>query len=318
MQDVRSHMRAPCLILALEFVIARLLLASLLATVSAPSLATSNNLLLGMLEEVPGVYAGENNSRKVRVLFARQGLGWIAYKSACDMPKCLAAVVSEYPREVTWFIGLDGRQIGQVVARTPTDFRFYAHIGLQDIVDGKAPLVGKPSYEYGGFGGRELHRPLVAVSQPYFKDPALWKRAKVTSEVRKQGLALLQNHAPKVCREGPTDAEPLVPYTYRSKDLRIRLHRSSSEWSVMTIDVERAYFCEGGAGGGLFDAQTFAVDRTGKVRFLGAGLMLLDAGDYDNDGRSELVFALSLYNRGGYVLFADDFTEQARFEFGYH
>lgn len=35
------------------------------------------------------------------------------------------------------------------------------------------------------------------------------------------------------------------------------------------------------------------------------GLMLLDAGDYDEDGHSELVFALSLYNRGGCVLFSD-------------
>jgi hypothetical protein len=55
-----------------------------------------------------------------------------------------------------------------------------------------------------------------------------------------------------------------------------------------------------------------------SARFLGAGMWLVDAGDYDNDGKSEVLFSIDQYNRGGYILFYDDFKKQAVFEFSYH
>jgi hypothetical protein len=51
---------------------------------------------------------------------------------------------------------------------------------------------------------------------------------------------------------------------------------------------------------------------------LGNGIWLVDAGDYDNDGKSELVFSIDRYNQGGYELFYDDFKKHATFEYGYH
>jgi hypothetical protein len=55
-----------------------------------------------------------------------------------------------------------------------------------------------------------------------------------------------------------------------------------------------------------------------QVRFLSSNMWLVDAGDYDNDGKSELVFSIDDYNRGGYKLFYDDFKQEAVFEFNYH
>jgi hypothetical protein len=180
------------------------------------------------------------------------------------------------------------------------------------------PLLWASLPTNSGFGGHQLHRPLVTDSKPYFKDPALWKRIEITSEVQKRALALLREHVPELCKLRPSDEESLVPFHYDANDLAVLAHRSNSGWLVMTINVQGAYYCDGGEGDGSFDVQAFAINSNGKAQFLGAGLMLLDAGDYDSDGQSELMFALSLYNRGGYVLFSNDFTEQARFEFGYH
>ena len=45
---------------------------------------------------------------------------------------------------------------------------------------------------------------------------------------------------------------------------------------------------------------------------------LVDAGDYDHDGKSEVLFTIEDYNRGGYRLLYDDFQKQALFEFSYH
>jgi hypothetical protein len=290
----------------------------LLGTVSVAVAAQDDAVLLGALEDIPGVYAGQSNSRKVRILFTSKDSKWTAYPSECSDPDCLRTITNQYPQDVNWFVVLDGRKIGEVMARTPKDFGFYAYIGLQDIISGTAPVIGKRSYEFSGFGGGDVYRPLVAVSKPYFKDPALWKRAKVTSEIRKQAYTLLRDKGPSLCKEGPSDEQPLVPLRYGTEDLGIRAHRSKDGWLIMTITLKGAYYCNGGDGDGLLDAQTFAVNPAGTARLLGAGLVLVDAGDYDGDGRSELMFALSLYNRGGYVLFSDDFTEQARFVFSYH
>ena len=62
----------------------------------------------------------------------------------------------------------------------------------------------------------------------------------------------------------------------------------------------------------------FIVDRSGAAKFLGSDLLLVDAGDYDGDGRTELVFRKSGYDYDGYVLFFDGFARSAEFGWSYH
>ena len=47
-------------------------------------------------------------------------------------------------------------------------------------------------------------------------------------------------------------------------------------------------------------------------------MWLVDAGDYDNDGSSELIFSIDDYDLGGYKIFYDKFEKHTAFEFGYH
>lgn len=112
--------------------------------------AGSNVIYLGMVEDVPGVYVGESHSTKVRVLFSYQNNHWKAFKSDCEDSACLTKITSSFPKKLTWFIGLHGHLLGKVVARTPKKFNFYSDIGLQDIIKGHAPVVGKASDEYSG------------------------------------------------------------------------------------------------------------------------------------------------------------------------
>jgi len=46
--------------------------------------------------------------------------------------------------------------------------------------------------------------------------------------------------------------------------------------------------------------------------------MLLDVGDYDKDGKSEVLFWSSGYNEDGYVLYYDDFRKKVPFKWHYH
>lgn len=280
--------------------------------------AGDDDIYFGMVEDVPGVYYGEGNNTKVRVLFSYKAKKWQAYKSDCEDSDCLSNITNSYPKEVTWFIGLDGRQVGKVTAKTPKKFEFYSHIGHQTIAEGDAPTIGKASNEFSGFSGKVVHRPLVAVSKPYFQDPQKWKRHQATPELTKQALAIVRKHAPALCKAGKEETSPLIPLHLTQAHLNIRSHKSTDGRLLLMVSINDAYYCDGGAGDGLYDPQMFAIDSAGKTHYLGSGLKLVDAGDYDGDGVSELVMSLSRYNRGGYVLFSNLFVEVARFEFSYH
>jgi hypothetical protein len=50
----------------------------LLVLISGAARGSAQNLALGMLEHVPGAYAGEPNSHGVRVLFQKNATDWEA------------------------------------------------------------------------------------------------------------------------------------------------------------------------------------------------------------------------------------------------
>jgi hypothetical protein len=58
--------------------------------------------------------------------------------------------------------------------------------------------------------------------------------------------------------------------------------------------------------------------RIGGRALPGNELLLIDAGDYDGNGRSELVFRKSSYDYDGYVIYFDDFAKSAEFGWTYH
>jgi hypothetical protein len=54
------------------------------------------------------------------------------------------------------------------------------------------------------------------------------------------------------------------------------------------------------------------------VHPLGPNSGLVDAGDYDRDGKSDLLFWYSGYNNDGFTLFYDGLTKHVDFRWSYH
>jgi hypothetical protein len=289
----------------------------LLVMASTAATSSAQRVALGILEDVPGAYAGAPNSRRVRVLFEKNGNEWRAFPSECSDETCLKTVSSKYPDEVTWTIAFDGRDIGRLMARTPKEFDSYSHLGLQEVISkGPVPTVGKRSAEYGGFGGAAVYRPLVAVSQPYFKDPESWKPSQLPAEVIRLVRQRFRKKFPTVsnCTSRADGAEKLWPY--KDENIRIlKTYSSNRHWSVAQVRL-REYRCDGPPDDPFLD-YWFAISPANEITLLDNGMWLVDAGDYDNDGKSELVFSIDRYNRGGYELFYDDFEKHVSLEFGY-
>jgi hypothetical protein len=280
--------------------------------------ASEPTTILGVLEDVSGHYVGQPNFRGVRVLFQKKGSDWQSFPSSCPDQACLKTIASEYPPAVTWTIGFSGRSLGRVTGRTLREFGAYADVGLQEITSqGEIPTIGKRSEEYGGFIGSPVFRPLIADSQPNFKDFESWMPSRPSSEVTAALRLRFRAKFPEVsnCTSGERDAEK--PWAYRDTDIKIiKAYSSNRSWSVVQM-LLAGYRCDGPLEG-AFVNQWFAIGPRREIRFLGEAMWLVDAGDYDNDGKSEVVFSISGENRGGYALFYDDFKRHAVFEFSYH
>lgn len=279
----------------------------------------AQGFILGVLEDVPGVYVGEPNVRRVRIIFQKNGSDWSAFHSDCPDQTCLKTITSEFPAVVRWNVGFDGRSLGQITGRTPSEFKFYAHVGLQEITSGATvPTVGKRSPEFGGFTEASVYRPLIANSQPYLTDPEAWKPSQLPVDVTRLFRQQFLRKFPKLCRISK-DETKVEPFQYRDEDVEVvKTYASSKRWRIARLRLLDAVDCNDVEAGFQIDDPWFALDPQGGFHYLGSGMWLVDAGDYDNDGRSELVFSIDRENRGGYELFYDDFKKHVAFEFSYH
>jgi len=177
--------------------------------------------------------------------------------------------------------------------------------------------MGKRSTEFGGFTDASVYRPLVANSRPYFKDPESWKSAQPTADLVKLLRQHFRKKFPAVSNCADPDENVGRPWPYRDEDIKIlKTYGSRNNWFVAQVRLEE-YKCDGPAGRPFVD-QWFAVSPGLEIQFLGSAMWLVDAGDYDNDGSSELIFSIDDYDLGGYKIFYDKFEKHTAFEFGYH
>jgi len=273
---------------------------------------------LGVLEDTPGHYSGDPNYRSVRVVFFKDGDNWKAFPNDCGDQKCLYSVAAQFPEAVKWTIAFDGRNIGQVTTSNPDHFEFYGDIGQQKIRSTESiPTISKPSQKFAGFLGGSVSRPLVAISKPYFRDPEQWKPAQLASEMVKVLRSEFRKKFPKVSNCDNPEANNEKPWPYQDDNIKIiKAYSSSANWSVAQLRLED-YRCDGPSDDAFLD-QWFSISPAREIRFLDKAMWLVDAGDYDNDGESEIVFSVNDYDRGGYRLFYDHFRKQAAFEFSYH
>jgi hypothetical protein len=276
-------------------------------------------LTIGVLEERPGGTTSEAARFIVRAVFQKDGDVWKSLEPACNDQSCLASSPASFPASVDWTVVHHGGTRGSVRATTPAAWQLYADVGSQELDAGvAAPTIGERTREFAGNHDVPLYRPLLAASAPVAADPDAWKAAAVpaksTAAIRVAFRGLFANVV-NCATDGGTDAKAL---SYQDGDIAISKGAAAvNGWSVATAQLT-GYRCDGPWDDTAFAPQTFAVSPEGDARYLGEGLQFVDAGDFDGDGKSEVVFAITTGNTGGYDLRYNDFARQAVFAFNYH
>jgi hypothetical protein len=294
--------------------------------VATPALGGGEDVIIGILESLSPRSAavlarsyGTSAAAEVRVAFAKRDGKWEAYRSDVSDLEELNAAHGSFPQKLTWTITLDGKPRGQIESALPNRWLAYRDIGVQLIRSGSmAPRFGKPTAEFEPFDAdAPVYRPVVLVSQPRLsqssqsqvRDPQEWKPAKLGHGDLTRALADFRR---QVSIEDPQlqfgDGDVGPGKTYRSAAgevlfaLAIRTRKSPAD------EVP----------GPAWSPHWFVANGADPIRFLGSEMALIDAGDYDNNGRSEVVFMKVSYNFTGYVLFFDDFRQSVEFGWSSH
>lgn len=293
----------------------------LLALAALALSARSQTIFLGVLEDVPPINEVGGDHRAVRIVFEKQGSDWSAFPPSCSDEKCRDISVATYPREILWTVGFDGKNLGQLSAITPKNWSDSGSggLGLQVITSrGAVPTIGAKSREFGGQTDASVYRPLVTNSEPFVNDPDVWKRSQLSPLQVSRLRQDFRHHFGKLC-ELAKDQSTLIPMHYHDDDIRVvSAYKSQAGWAVARLHLQGAIDCHDTEAGFEIDDSWFAIDPQLVVRYLDSGIWLVDAGDYDNDGHSELIFSINRDNAGGYEIFYDEFKKHANFEYTYH
>ena len=254
------------------------------------------------------------------MLFQKVGNDWKSFPSHCEDEACLKTISARYPAEVSWTIAFDGKTLGKLTGRTVKEFDSYASIGRQEIAAGdQVPTVGKRSLEWGGVWDTRAYRPIVVVSQPNFKDPEEWKPAALDSAIISAVRVQFRKHYPSLCRADNADDNAKQPWRYSESQIKVtRAYTSKAGWSVVGLHLENARDCSDEEAGFQVEDPWFVIEPNRKIRLLDTGLTLVDAGDYDSDGESELLFIVNRPHGGGFELFYDNFSRRAVFDLDSH
>ena len=284
----------------------------------AESAFCSEPILIGVLDEKQQCDSSKVADERALIMFAKAANGWISLDSE-DFPDI------KVNWNHKWTVAFDGRSLGTVNLKSvspsykkDSDWFYPGELWLAPI--GKFPSMKNASKSFGGWCDTPKFRPLVLVSKSNVKDPAGWKPFKAGAEYKEMLFESLSNVLKREqvvnCRN--PEQEKADPYAFKTEDLRIIAGYRSTDGSILIsigLNPEN-YHCDGPMDAAWLD-HWFRI-RNSQIDFIGEDLQLIDAGDYDADGTSEVMFWSSGYNKDGYVLYYDDLLKRVEFKWNYH
>lgn len=275
---------------------------------------------LPALAEPPAVIAVLENPqckgstpRAVRPLFASTPGGWISLTSG----KLSRKYVSN---TMTWTAAFHGEPLGKLTTTAPTQSISpawnYPRDFLLSLTAGGVP-VDTPNTErvFRGWCDAPNFRPILLSSLHGIGDPENWRPSIPLMTDTSLFMAFVETlKGSPLCR---VDGETRRPYQPKQKDLLTlkRLVRSDGV-QLIALSLSERYTSCGSELGEVSSPRWFVVD--GTVRYLGDDMEYVDAGDFDGDGCSEILFWYSGYNRDGYILFSDNLQSRTEFIWSYH
>jgi hypothetical protein len=196
------------------------------------------------------------------------------------------SVLEDHLEPQTWTIAFDGKSLGTCKSKESDHQIFKEYFNLHEVL-GKIPHPDKAKK---ASWNQHPYRPLVLVSQPNYKDPSNWKPSQLKPEILKLVQAGFHKKYPTAnnCKKSEQDLKKQAE-AYRDSDIKIKKVYGSKDGEFLVEVALEKWGCDG-INDDPFELQWFGVSSKGEVKFMSIRLTMIDAGDYDNNGKSELIF----------------------------
>lgn len=286
---------------------------------------SAKNIYLGVLETRRAGYStalpDDSVQIKVeRVLFRFQNNRWYSLEN--DIGNS-----SLYPSKQYWYIAFDGKLMGEF-SSTKASLPFkddpwtYPRDAFHIPQNKNLPTIGKASKEFTGWVFDDQPRPLVTISEPNYSDPEVWKPFNPGNEEMEALKSLYYNHADllnldRTDMSNDSKLEFGKSYASSNADKLIQIcevHNYNGQKYVS----DKVWFYKSHYG------EIIDLSKAIDLPFRGSGdsetssLYVVDVGDYDNDGYSDVLFWIDRYDGNGYALFYNNFSNFVTFEWIYH
>lgn len=282
------------------------------ATFTVRTASGAESILIGVLEQPQ---CKQESTLVVRVLFAKVGDDWLPL---IDNKSAKPFELSN----VTWTAAFNGQRIGSFQT-TDTGFHSnyewtYPRDKFLEVVAGQSvPKITNHEKNFSGWCSPPAYSPIVVVSYPNFNDPAEWNSFSPGNNYKQQLFSTFSGIVGEArrCLYEPTYHS--VPYSYTADELVLfKGYKDKFGHKLVSLGLDLEIINCDGPPESTNKPNWFIVNE--QPRHIGNELEMIDAGDYDNDGRSELLFWHGGYNEDGYTLFYDDFKKRVNFYWNYH
>lgn len=225
----------------------------------------------------------------------------------------------ELKESTDWFVGFDGRNIGKISSQWK-QWDSYGSMGLHEVAKSSfIPTIGNLTTEFSNWvdGDVPRYRPLILSTNKRFDDPQRWKPYQPNKSELSLSVVAFRNIAGKFVfgdeKHGDTPTDE-----YGDTSVRIvKAYKSTLGDRLVNLALDHSLFFVDGPIEEELD-YWIHLDASGKAKALAIHGPLVDAGDFDGDGESEIVFAYSGYNKDGYVLLFSNLTKTLEKFWSYH
>jgi hypothetical protein len=256
---------------------------------------------------------------KAYVLFQKQGREWVSLPHDSKDPGKLAKLNEEYPASIRWSILYHGAKIGSLTGIKPGKIRFYSELGSQVVSSDltRIPFKTDDVDDYYSWQGPFTARPMVLVSKQNFDDPEAWRAYDLSAIELQKSRDLYHKLVPLIPDCDEESGDVISNNSYPAEDIQpIKSYRSKENEVIAGLSIDDTDSdCE--VTPDEYINHWFLMEN-GRIKYLGLGMVPIDAEDLDGDGRSEWLFASGGEGVDSYILFYDDFKKHARFDIFYN
>ena len=282
----------------------------------ATKAAYHEQLLLGVAEEPD--FKDIYGKGVVRAMFAKPGEEWIVLSSS-------EKVDESVPPKALWYLAFDGKKLGElhsidniVAYDEEPSWKFMRDriLSMEDV--NEFPLLGNKESRFRGWEKLPENRPIVAVSRQNYQDTEKWKKVKLGKKDVEALYPLVKEKIPnpRHCNGDPSWDRVEIDMTMDDVGV-YRSYKNTKGDRLVSIGISEFHVknCRGDFEKSNTPMSFYIADG---IQFLGFGLDLVDAGDYDADGEVEFVFWYSGNNTDGYTLYESSFKKRFDYHWSYH